>query len=80
MLDKPKLTSKLLPYSLAIFVIAIAVSMMKNGVQFWEGWRREYILPAIIFIPLFAATTWLRWDWAPYAAAKRRQERNRKPD
>ncbi len=74
---EPKLTSKILPYSIAIIVIIVAVSIMKDGLYFWREWQREYILPALVFIPLMASVTWLRWDWAPYVGAKRRREKAR---
>ena len=77
---EPRLAERLLPYSLSIFGLVVTFSIIDNGLQFWASWRREYILPGVIIIPLFAAVIWLRWDWAPYVARKRSRERNQKLD
>jgi hypothetical protein len=77
---EPRLADRLLPYSLGIFGFVVGFSVIDNGLQFWNSWRREYVLPGIIMIPLFAAVIWLRWDWAPYVARKRSRERNQEFD
>lgn len=78
--QEPRLAERLLPYSLSIFGLVVAFSVIDNGLLFWKSWRSEYILPAIVMIPLFAAVIWLKWDWAPFAARKRSRERDQKSD
>lgn len=77
---EPRLSDRLFPYSFGIFAFVIAFSIIDNGWQFWISWRREYVLPALIMIPVFAALIWLRWDWAPYVGRKRRRESGQKLD
>jgi hypothetical protein len=75
---EPRLASRIVPYSFAIISVVVVISLIDNGPLFWTSWRREYLLPAVVMIPLFAALIWLRWEWAPYAARKRAREREQK--
>lgn len=71
--EAPSVWDGILRNSIAILAIVIALSLYKNGVWFWTGWRPQNVIAGVIFIPLAAAVIWLRRDWAPFAAKQRRK-------
>ena len=61
--------------ALLLSLTVVATSFVKNGPVFWSSWQRAYIVPGILFLLLAAAVIWMRWEWAPYEAARRKAKR-----
>jgi hypothetical protein len=57
-----------------MIAVVIAISLFNNGLRFWASWQLEGVLGALFFVPLIAALTWMRWDWAPYAAKQSKKD------
>jgi hypothetical protein len=70
-----KLENGVALYSAMIFATLVGFSLYQNGLYFWRDWDGPEIMVAVFFVPFFAALIWLRWDWAPAEAARRKAEK-----